>query len=357
MAALITNQTTNITAPVNYELMKGLLKSARKKLPFFNGSMPGKLSKNAGAYAVEWERIENLTVVTTALGEPTGNSTFFNGRDAVNPTITRVTAAMAKYGNAIVLTEEVDLVQVNVRAMKLLDTLGANAGESMNTIAQTQILAGATNIRYSGGATSVGAVVTAITVNDIKYVVNQLNRNSAMTFEAMGTGSTTVGSSPIRAAYLGICHPDTEEDIRALSGFNDVIKYAGYTSTFPGEFGELNGVRFTATEIGAITDNAGTTSASGFRGAAINQNDVYDVLIYGMEAVGSVGLGETHTKEITEMFDHIPTVELIQHAPGSSGGADPFNEVGTLAWKAFLVMKVLNASWIYRVRVLSASLA
>ncbi len=356
MSALITNQTTNITAPVNYELMKGLLSAARKKLPFFNGTMPGKLTKNEGAYAVRWERIENLAVSTTALGEPTGDATFFNGRDAVNPSITRVEATMAKYGNAIVTTEEVDLVQVNIRSMKLLTTLGANAGESMNTIAQTQILAGATNIRYSGGVTSVAVVITAVTVNDIKFIVNQLNRNSAMTFEPSGNGSKNIGTTPVRAAYFGICHPDTEEDIRALTGFKDVITYGGYVRTFPGEFGELNGVRFTATEIGNITSSAGTTTVTGFRGAGTALNDVYDILIYGMESIGSVGLGETHTKEITEMYDHIPTVQLIQHAPGSSGVADALNEVGSLAWKAFLVMKVLNPSWIYRLRALSATI-
>lgn len=359
MAALITNLITNVTAPVNYQLMEGLLSAAKKNLPYFNGTLPGELSENGGAYAVRWERIENLSAATTALSEPTGNATFFNGRDAVNPTVTRVDAAMAKYGNAITITEEVDLVQVNARAMRFMDTLGANAGESLNELMQTAILAGTTTtgLRLAGGATTVTGVAAAITLNDIKYSVNQLNRNSAMKAYPVGVGMTNIGTSPIRQSFYGICHPDVEEDIRGLSGFIGVEQYAGYTMTYPGEFGAVGGVRWCATEIANITSDAGTTSANGLRGSSATAHDVYDTIIYGEEAFGSVGLGENHAKEIYQMYDRVPAVSLIYHAPGSSGVADAFNEVGSLAWKAFFVGAVLNANWFVRVRTAASDLS
>ena len=75
-----------------------------------------------------------------------------------------------------------------------------------------------------------------------------------------------------------------------------------------------------------------------------------------MEAAGSVGLGENHAKEIYQGFDRIPAVQLIQHAPGSSGVADPLNEVGSLGWKAFHAGVVLNTNWILELRVLSADI-
>lgn len=352
MAALITNLATNITAPVNYQLMEGLLSAAKKRLPFFNGALQGELSKNAGAYSVRWERIENLSVATTALSEPTGNATFFNGRDAVNPTITRIDAAMLKYGNAISLTEEVDLVQVNARAMRFMDTLGANAGESLNELMIDAVQAGVTTsmTRFGTGVASEGAVTDDITVNDIKYVVNQLNRNSAMKTDPMGVGSRNIGSSPIRESYFGICHPDVEEDIRGLTGFVGVEAYGGYTETYPGEFGALSGVRFCTSELaGMITADAGATDAA-LRSTTGTVCDVYDTFIYGMESFGSVGLGEQHAKEIYKMYDRVPTVDLVYHAPGTSGVADPFNEVGSLTWKAFFVGKVLNQDWIGRIR-------
>jgi pimeloyl-ACP methyl ester carboxylesterase len=39
-------------------------------------------------------------------------------------------------------------------------------------------------------------------------------------------------------------------------------------------------------------------------------------------------------------------VELIYHRPGSSGVADPYNEVGSIAWKAWFGGKILNPNWI-----------
>ena len=356
MAALITNLITNVTAPVNFYLMQGLLKAARANMPYFNGSLPGELMENKGAYSVRYERIENLTAATTALGEPTGNATFFNGRDAVNPTVTRIDANMAKYGNVITLTEEVDLVQVNARAMRFMDTLGENAGRSLNLLQQTAIRTGATTKRYAGGVASDAVAITVITAADIRYVVNSLNREDAMRFDGLSDGSTNIGSSPIRSSYFGTCHPDVEEDLRQITGFTPVEDYASHTSIYPGEFGTLGGVRWCVSTLAQVTSAAGTTSVNAMRGAGTSTNDVYSCLIYGKEAMGSVGLGETMTKEIYQGGDTIPAVQLISHSPGSSGVADPLNEVGSLGWKAFHAGVVLNANWIVEVRVLSADI-
>lgn len=354
MSALITNLATNVTAPVNYVMMTGLLSAARKKLPFFNGTLPGTLSKNQGSLSVQWERIENLAVATSALSEPTGNATFFNGRNAVNPTVTRVNVATAKYGNAITLTEEVDLIQPNARAARFLETLGANAGESLNELAVDAYQAvTTTSIRFSGNVASAGAIVTAIADNDIKYAVNRLNRLSGMKFTSMGTGSVMIGSTPLRDSYYGICHPDVEEDIRSKTGFIPVENYASHLPTEPGEFGALHGVRWCTSEIAGTlaADSGGNASTNALRYTTTKTAaDVYDSFIYGKEAIGSIGLGEQHAKQIYQMYDRVPAVELIQHAPGSSGVGDPFNEVGSLAWKAWFAMKVLNPSWLVRVR-------
>ena len=356
MAALITNLTSNVTAPVNFYLMQGLLKAARANMPYFNGSLAGELMENKGAYSVRYERIENLTAATTALGEPTGNAEFFNGRDAVNPTVTRVDASMAKYGNVITLTEEVDLVQVNARAMRFMDTLGENAGRSLNMLQQSAIRTGATSKRYAAGVASDALAITAVASADIKYIVNQLNRNDAMLVHPLGDGSTNIGTNPIRSSYFGTCHPDVEEDIRLITNFIPVEQYAGYSQIFPGEFGAVNGVRWCVSTLAAVTSAAGTTSVVGFRGAGTQTNDVYSCLIYGREAIGSVGLGETMTKEIYQGGDKIPAVQLISHAPGTSGVGDPLNEVGSLGWKAFHAGLVLNTTWVYELRVLSADI-
>ncbi len=357
MAANTTN-TSNISEPVNFVLMRGLLSAARKKCVWFNGTLPGELAKSKGSSSVKWRRIENLGAVTSALSEVNGTAAAFLGRSLVQPVITDVTEAVLKYGNAIGVTEEVDLYNVNSKSAQLMDTLGANAGESLNKLMSAVFSAGATNYRYASGVASDSLVAAAITVNDIKYCVNQLNRNSAMLFTPMGTGRDAYNNNPIRASYYGICHHDVEEDIRGLSGFIPVEQYGGYTATEPFEFGAVAGVRWCATEIATINAGASGVSNGGLRMTS-NNLDVYSSFIYGKEAVGSVGLGNMHARSAYEMYNPVkpPAVELIYHAPGTSGVFDPYNEFGTIAWKAFFAGKVLNPNWIYHLRTGASSLS
>ena len=343
--------------------MKGLLQAARKKLPYFNGTLPGELIKNGGSSAVKWERINNLTAVTTALSEVTGSSTFLFGRSLVTPTYSSVTATAVKYGNAIQVSEEVDLINVNTRAARLMDTLGANAGESLNTVAKNEY-DNATTIRYcantAGGATTSGNsyVTSKIVTTDLQYAVNNLNNNSAMPFTPMATGSRNIGTNPIRASYYGICNVDNEEDIRVMTGFVPVEQYGGYTETMPFEFGAVNGIRWCSTQVSTISASAGKKTATGYKGSSNIKNDVYSVYVYGREAVGTVGLGNMHASNSYEMYNpkYPPAVEAIFKPVGSAGAGDPYNEIASLAWKSWFVAKILNQNWIVQLRCLATKL-
>jgi N4-gp56 family major capsid protein len=365
MALLNTTFTSTVQGPVNFVLMEELLSAARKRLPYFNGSLPGNLEKAQGSASVKWRRIENLTAVTASLGEGSEATTpaFGNGRDSVRPTITDVTVAIAKKGNAITLSEEIDLFNVNSNSLALMDTLGANAGESLNACMRDELVSGTTAIvrnapngnAGTAAAATYSSVANSISLNDIKNVVKQLNRNSAMKFTPAGFGSQNANTQPIRQSYYGICHTDVEEDIRGLTGFIPVEQYGGYTETEPGEFGAVGGVRWCSTEIAPIVSDGSTESAvaTTYEGSSAILHHVYRTFIYGKEAFGSVGLGERHAKEIYQMYDRVPTVELIYHKPGSSGVADMFNERGSLAWKAWFAGKVLNTNWIGMINTLA----
>lgn len=356
MAAL-TTATSNINSPVNFVLMKTLLSAARKKLPFYNGTLAASMQKDTnGSASVKWRRIENLAAVTTALSEVNGTAAAFLGRDAVRPTYTDITATVSKYGNLVLTTEEMDLYQVNSKTVDFMDTMGANAGESLNRIMEV-VFATATQIRYSDGAfgTTTDTLVTKpIQLNDIKYSVNQLNGQSAMKFTTPGYGSVNVGTSPVRASYYGIAHVDVEEDIRNLTGFIPVEQYAGYTEVMPFEFGAIGGVRWCSTEIIPISSGIGAISTTGYRGTTTALQNVYSSYIYGKEAIGSVSLGNMHATSAYEMYDpkKPPAVELVVHPKGSSGIFDPYNEMGSIAWKTFHAGAILNAGWVVKIRSL-----
>jgi N4-gp56 family major capsid protein len=305
--------------------------------------------------SVKWERLNKLTPTTTALSEVAGTAAFGLGRSTSTPVISNVTAAMAKYGQAILYTDLLDLQAMNPRAMRMMEILGYSAGESLNRLMR-DIWNGATTDRRGNGVTTTSAIKTAISLNDVKYCVNMLNRQSAMKFFAMTDGSRNIGTSPIRQSYYGIVHSDVEEDLRALTGWISAEQYAGQAALEPGEIGAMGGVRFITCPDAPVSSGAGKASANGLRGASATAHDVYSVFIYGKEAVGSVGLGMEHVKEIYETKTKLPTVELINHPPGSSGIADMFNEAGSLAWKAWFAGSILNNNWVAKLLVGASTL-
>ena len=350
--ATTTSFQSYVTAPVNNVLMRGLLSAARRVLPYFNGTIPGELMVNEGSATVKWRRIDNLALSTTALGE-VSSAVFGMGRSPSTPTVTDITKAVPKYGNFFYPSEEVDLFNVNSRAAQLLDNLGENAGASLNALARNEF-ANATNVRRAAGVASDALIKTRLTSQEIKYAVNQLNRQSAMKHFPMATGSENITTSTVRASYFGICHPDTEEDVRSITGFIGVEQYGGYTQTKVGEFGAVGGVRWCSTEISSIATGGGTDTPTSdiYRGASDNANDIYETFIYGREAVGTVGLGDEFMTDV--MLGGPETaqqsaIDLIT-VPPTPSVADPFGEVGVLAWKAWFAAKILNENWIWEVR-------
>lgn len=360
MALVVSNFGSDIPAPINNVYMRGLLSAARKTLPFFNGTVPGQLEKQGGSATVKWRRIENLAAVTTALSEVSPGSTiaFGIGRSSVRPTIFNVTKAVSKFGNAIMTTEEVDLFNINSGTMDLMETLGANAGESLNSVARVEF-DNATNIRFASAAANKSAVVAEMKLGDIGSAVNTLERNSAMKMFSQATGSQNISTSTVRSSYFGIVHPDVAYDIRQLTGFIGVEQYGGYTETIVGEFGAVAGARFCMSELAPIETGAGSTSTSSiFRHTGVassaDQNDVYTSYIYGKEAVGTVGLGVGYSTKVSMMYeDKEKAITLIQKKPGSSGIGDMFDEVGSIAWKAWHATKILNGNWIVKLLTLS----
>ena len=338
-----------IAYPINYQLMRQLLLTAKTRAPFLNGTTAGMLNRNAGTASVKWERIENLTATTTPLGEKSG-ALSLPTRAGVVPTITPITADMLKYGNTIFINEELELMSVNARASKFMNVLGENAGAVYNKV-MAAVYAGATKERFANSVASRLLVITKMTAADIKATHNEINRLGGMKYHPEGYGSTNIGTSPVRASYMGICHVDVEEDIRLISDFVPVESYGGYTETYPFEFGYSNGVRWCSTEESAlIVADATTALTAGFRGTT--KNDVYLSYVAAVDSIGSVGLGENHTTDMYMTGDRLPAVDVV-YAPPATSVADPQGEIGVLSWKGWLVGKVLNTDWVVRIETLA----
>jgi len=345
--ALTVSDTTNLTKPVNVIFQQTLLRNAKVRAPYFIGTMPGELQKNRGSATVSWRRIENLTPSTTAIAELTGTASYMQGRSSAALSVTDYTATVSKYGNFVILNEEAELFNFNGQMDKIMEVIGINAGQSVNRL-QRDIAEDNLTLVYAGGAANDAAVSSKITKSSIRSVLNTLDKNSATTFMPMTNGSSNVGTTPILPAFWGLTHPDVAVDITDLAGFKSVETYAGQTATAPGEFGTLTvagkGVRFISSEDASVDADSGVSIGSTGLNGTTNV-DLYTTVIYGRDCLGSVGFGESYGDGIFTAGDELGPVELIVKGLGSGGTSDPYNEISTIAWKAWHTGQLLNANW------------
>ena len=360
MALTITATDVELQKPVNAVFEQTFLRRAQQNCPYFTGTVAGQLSKQMGTSTIKWRRIEQQTPSTTALTELTTTATYMQGRNSDTPSFTDVTATVAKYGQFYIVNEEVDLYNPNKTSNELVAVLGESAGRSLNQLMR-DITEDSSTQRYAGNVASKGLVNAIVNADNLNYAINELTRNSARTFYPMTTGSGNENSAPILPSYLAICHPDVAHDVAGLVGFRSVEVYASQTSILPGEFGYYSragrGVRFVMSEDASIDTDTGTSGGVDVRSTGGTNADVYTVSVYGQDALGSVGLGERHTDGSYKAGDNTGGWEMIFHARGSGGTSDPFNEISTLAWKAFFAGTVLNSNWSRALRVATTKLS
>ncbi len=351
---------TIVDGGVDVIFQQTMLRNAEPRCPYFLGSTPAEITRSQGSVTAKWRRVENLTVSLTPLTALTGTEDYPT-RTGVTPTVNDITAALLKFGNHIILNEEVIVNNFNTVTDRYAKILGINVGQVLNRLQRNELEDNST-IEFGGSVTTVSNVEAKMVVGDIQKVVNELDRGSALKFTPMTQGSVNINTTPQRDAYWGICHSDVEQDIRGFTGFVPVEQYASQTATEKGEFGSVGGVRFISTPEASIDTGLGTTSGTSVRETS-SKADVYNTMIFGMDHHGSVGLGFEHIKTIYNAGDTLPGVQMIAHGPGSAGTADPLNEVSTLGWKTWHVPKVFtNATtpdtgeWGFNLRTAAGSL-
>ncbi len=354
MALTISATNTELPKPLNAVFQQTLLRNAQVRAPYFTGTEQGELVKHRGSNVIMWRRIENLAAATSALSELTGEASYMQGRSSAALSQSAKTATAAKYGNFVILNEEVDLYNFPGQFDKIMQVIGINAGQSLNRL-QRDIGEDNATLLNAAGAASDGAISSIITLDLIRRAVNTLDKNSAITFTPMTTGSQNIGTQPILPAYWALCHPDVAIDITDLTGFKSVESYAGQTSVAMGEFGIITvagkAVRFISSEDAGVDAGSGSSGATSADLNSTSDNaDLYTTLVYGLDALASVGLGTQYTDGVYRAGDELEPVEVIAKGPGSTGTSDPFNEITTVAWKAFHAGAVLNAGWVRGLR-------
>lgn len=370
MALTVSATDSEVPKPVNVAFEQTLLRNARPLAVYFIGSQPGQLREHAGTATIGWRRFNTsadnssaIAPTTTALSEVTGNAAYGMGRTPDTVHRTDTSATVKKYGQFFYVNEEVDVFNFNHTMDGIVQTLAISAGRSLNYLQRDVIEENATQ-RYANNETSDALVEDVVTVGDLDRSINELMSNYAMTFNPQLNGSQNIGTAPLPQSYWAFCHSHVSYDVANLSGFTAVEKYQGQVATVPGEFGAYTlagqAVRFIQTPEASIDVGAGQTSSGDVRETS-SAADLYTIVIKGKDTDGAVGLGVQMPDGRFETGGDNPSpIKLIVKGRGTnnpSGIDDPFDEVMSIAWKAWHAGKMINTNWSRAIRVAATNLA
>ena len=273
---------------------------------------------------IKFRRYGALPVNITALTEgltPAGR----------NASVTDITATAQWYGDYMIYTDVVTIESPDPVLSELTGVLGDQAGESVDTIIRDVLVAG-TNIKYSdatspqaNAATGDVSATDVLTVTDLRIAVNTLDNANTKYITDFVDPDAGYNTTPVAPSYVAIVNPNQVSTIEGLTGFQSVEKYANKASIFPHEIGKVGRVRFIQSTQAKIKTGEGNGSI-----------DVYCILIFGKDAYGVTSISGNSMKMIVKPL-------------GSAGSSDPLDQRGSIGWKANVVAKILNQSWMIRV--------
>ena len=317
---MATATTSTISLPINNFYVRNMLQAAQPADVHGRYLQMVDLPAGEGTQTVKWRRYSNITNTTTALTEgvtPPSSS----------QTVTDISATTSQYGTYIPLTDQVNLLSVEKPLVQIGEKLGQQAGHTADVTRRDVLIAGA-NAYYSGGTTT-ATVDEGLTGSLLKKAIRALKRTNTTKITGGYSGTTSVGTTPIRAGFVGIIHPDTSTSLEAVSGFVPVIEYPRQDA-MPDEVGAFKEIRFFESTNAEIEEDAGAAiGATGFITTTGTLIDVYKTLIFGADYAGGVALAGHAMKKYI-----VP--------PGEATIGDPLAQKGTVGWKGQWVTKILN---------------
>ena len=251
------------------------------------------------------------------------NANLAEGAGAVNKrSLQKVTveATLARYGEMIDYTDEVELFSEDTIQVRYREELGELANSRFEDLIQLDML-GTGTVMYSGVATSKATIGTGVAADGsddtswkvsydlIRKGVRKLVRNRAKKNTSIVTGSNKIGTQPIAKAFYAIVDADVKSDLENLTRgtgseteyvYVPAHKYAGAASLAEGEVGAMHEVRFIESEAAVLYAGAGATVSDGttaysgtlaYTGDSLTGTfDVHAILFPTEGAFGTVGL-------------------------------------------------------------------
>ena len=248
------------------------------------------------------------------------------------------TVTLAQYGDYVTITDVIEDTHTDPILQQATDILGEQAALTVETL-RFNVLKAGTNVFYANKVAGRVNVSAAISLTDQRRVTTALNRQQAKKITQVVASSPDYNTKSVEAAFMAVCHPDLETDIRGMTGFKPVADYGPHTTPFEGEVGSVEQVRYLlSTVIAPWTDAATSGTLGSLRSTTGTYADVYPVLFFARDAYGIVPL-----KGKSSM-----TPMVVNPKPASG---DPLAQRGTVGWKLWTATIILQEAYMARLEV------
>lgn len=305
-----------------YALPSNSTQTAKFRRYFLSGAT-GTAGQSGGNYF--------YPVATTPLVEgvtPTGNS--IANQD--------YTVQLSQYGDYVTITDVIMDTHTDNILQETTDILGEQAALTVETL-RFNVLKAGTNVFYANKVANRAAVASKIALADQRRVTTALNRQNAKKITSVVGSNPDFNTKSVEAAYMAVCHPDIDSDIRDMVGFKPVSDYGPHTSPFEGEIGSVEQVRYiSSTVIAPWIDSGVAVGSTGLRSTGGANIDVYPVLFFARDAFGIVPL-----KGKSSM-----TPMVVNPKPAAG---DPLAQRGTVGWKLWTATVILQEAYMARLEV------
>lgn len=283
----------------------------------------------------KWRRYNSFAPATSPVAEgitPPGEKL----------TYTDVVATLEQYGavhettDVVVDTHEDPILEV------MMELCGEQAAQTLELI-RFYILRAGTNVFFANNVAGRGYVASPATRADFRKVVRAFKRNRAAEISKIISATPNVATEPVAPAYFAVMHTDNADDVRGLTGFVPIEKYADSTKALPGEIGKLESIRFVTCSLLTSWQAVGAATTTMLRNGATPGSslacDVYPILVFAKDAYGIVPL---QGKEAVE-------VSVIN--PGKKEKSDVLGQRGYAGWLMYQTAAILDENRMARIEV------
>lgn len=285
--------------------------------------------------------------MTGATGSNSGNAGDFNVPLALTPLTEGVTPAgstlnnkdytveMSQYGDFLEFTDVIEDTHEDMPQLlrEMTDILGEQAAHTLETL-RFNVLKAGTNVFYANGTTRAD-VNTPVTLAMQRRITRSLKRQNAKPITSIVKSTVNYNTQPIEAAFIGLCHPDVENDIRDLPGFISVKQYGGSVTAMEGEVGSVEDVRYIRSTVFESFADAGGLDGDVVLSTTGTNADVYPILYLARDAYGIVPLRGRDSVQVM----------VVNPQPTN---VDPLAQRGTAGWKTWNATVILQDAFLVR---------